>query len=46
MFKNLFYKNLFTIEFIPEKKIKAIILANTYINKYNFINKKFVEKVS
>lgn len=44
MLKNLFYKSLFMIQYIPENKIMAIILANIYANKYNFFNKEFAKK--
>ena len=38
--KNLFYKNLFTLQCTLENKIEVISLVNIYAIKYGFIDKK------
>lgn len=43
MLKNLLYKNLLIIQCTQKNKIKVIILINTYITKFDFMNKKFVK---
>lgn len=43
MSKNLFYKSLFTIQYTLGNIIKIIILVNTYIIGFTFIDKKFPE---
>lgn len=43
MLKNLLYKNLLIIQCIQKNKIKVIILIDTYITKFDFINKKFAK---
>lgn len=45
MSKDLFYKSLFTIQYILADKIEVISLVGTYATKYDFINKKFAKKV-
>lgn len=45
MLENLFYESLFTIEYILKNKIEAILLVDTYIIEYGFINKKFAKEV-
>lgn len=45
MSKDIFCESPFTIQYILENKIEAIILTDIYTIKYGFINKIFVEKV-
>lgn len=45
MLKNLFYKNLFAIQYILRNKIEAILLVDTYVTRYSFINKRFVKEI-
>lgn len=44
MLKEFFYKNLFIIQNMLRDKIIAIILANIYGIRYDFINEKFAKK--
>ena len=41
--KNLFYKSLFILQYILGNKIMAIILANIYAIRYDFINEKLAK---
>lgn len=43
--KHLFCQSLSSIQYTQENKIIAIILANTYVNGYNFIDQKFQETI-
>lgn len=43
--KDLFWKSLFTIQYILADKIIVIVLANIYTTRYDFIDKKFVKIV-
>lgn len=43
--KDLFYKSLYTIQYIIRNKIINRTLVNTYTTRYSFIIKKFIEKV-
>ena len=45
MSKDLFYENLFTIQYTLGNKIMATTLANTCAAGYNFIDEKLVETV-
>lgn len=40
---NLFCKSFFIIKFILKNKIMAIISANTFITRYDFIDYKFAD---
>ena len=43
--KDLFYESFFIIQYIQRNKIKAIILADIYANRYDFMDEKFAETV-
>lgn len=45
MSKNLFHKNPLTIQYIPDNKIKIIILIDTYTTEFSSIDEKFIEIV-
>ena len=43
--KNFFCERPFTIQCIPENKIRATILAHTYATGYGFIDEEFAKTV-
>ena len=45
MLKNLFYKSFLIIWYILGNKIKAIILIDTCITRFSFIDEKFAENI-
>lgn len=44
MSENFFCESLFTIQYILDNKIEAILLADIYVTKYSFTDRKFREE--